>query len=155
MAEEPPPGVKSRRSCNLVNILLMFREGAISSLELLVADRSSPAPSPDLDRTVSAAFFSFRKLWTCEGSLLVVCSLFRPHETEVVRGSLADIACEDGGATAPLSYNPEHELARPATPVPYPDPASSSFPEFWPSPVFWTALMSYPDPDSVIAHVLI
>ena len=28
----------------------------------------------------------------------MVRSLFRPQETEVVRGSLVDIACEDGGA---------------------------------------------------------
>ena len=65
------------------------------------------------------------------------------------------------GRTTPLSYNSEQELARPATLVPYPDPESSSDPvsssflEFWPSPEFWTILMSCPDPDSVIAHVRI
>ena len=32
-----------------------------------------------------------------EGSLPVVCSLFRPHEMEVGRGTLADIACKGGG----------------------------------------------------------
>ena len=98
MAEEPPPGVKSRCSYNLVNTLLMFGEGAISSSELPAADGSSPGPSRDPERDVPEAFFSFRELWTGEGSLPVVRSLFRPHETEVVRGSLADIACEGGGA---------------------------------------------------------
>ena len=66
-----------------------------------------------------------------------------------------------GASTGPLLYNPEQELAKLATPVPYSnlesssDPASSSFLEFWPSLVFWTALMSCPDPGSVIAHVRI
>ena len=98
MAEEPPPRVKSRRSCSLVNTLLMFGEGAISSLESPAAAESSPDLSPNPDRTVPEAFFSFRELWPGEGSLPVVCSLFRPHETEAVRGSLADIAYEGGGA---------------------------------------------------------
>ena len=91
-------GVKSRRSCSLVNALLMFGEGAISSSESPAAGGSSPDPSPDPDRAVPKAFFSFWELWTGEGSLPVVRSLFRPQETEVVRGSLADIMCEGGGA---------------------------------------------------------
>ena len=76
----------------------MFGEGAISSLESPATAGSSPHPSPDPDRTVPEAFFSFQELWPGEGSLLVVRSLFRPHETEAVRGSLADIACEGGDA---------------------------------------------------------
>ena len=98
MAEEPPPGVKSLRSCSLVNTLLMFGKGAISSSESPAAAGSSPDLSPDPDRTVPEAFFSFQELWPGEGSLPVVCSLFRPHETEAVRGSLANIACEGRGA---------------------------------------------------------
>ena len=74
----------------------MFGEGAISSSESHTAGGSSPHPSPDPDR--AGAFFSFRELWPGEGSLLVVRSLFRPQEMEVVRESLADIACEGGGA---------------------------------------------------------
>ena len=98
MEEEPPPRVKSRRSCSLINTLLMFGEGAISSSKTPTAGGSSPNPSPDPDRTVLEVFFSFRELWTGEGSLLMIRSLFQPHETEVVRGSLAGIACEGGGA---------------------------------------------------------
>ena len=97
MAEEPPSGIKSRRSCSLVNTLLMFGEGAISSSELFAAGGSSFDLSPDPDRVVPEAFFSFRELWTGEGSLPLVGSMFLPHEREVVRGSIADIACEGGG----------------------------------------------------------
>ena len=76
----------------------MFGEGTISSLESPNAAGSSPDPSPDPNRIVPEAFFSFRELWPGEGSLPVVRSLFRPHETEAVQGSLADIACEGGDA---------------------------------------------------------
>ena len=76
----------------------MFGEGAISSSKSPAAARSSSNPSPDPDRVVPEAFFSFRELWPGEGSLPVGRSLFRSHETEAVRGSLADIACEGGSA---------------------------------------------------------
>ena len=76
----------------------MFGEGAISFSESHAAAGSSPDPSPDPDRAIPEAFFSFRELWPGEGSVLVGRSLFRPQETEAVQGSLADIACEGGGA---------------------------------------------------------
>ena len=142
-------GIKSRPSCNLVNTLHMFGKGAISSLESPAGDGSSPTPSFDPDRALPEVFFSFWELSTGEGSLPVVRSVFRPQETKVIRGSLVDLP------TAPLSYNPEPELARPATSVPYLDPESSTNPVssfFW---GFWTALISCPDPDLVIAHVRI
>ena len=98
MAEEPPPGVKSHRSCSLVNTLLMLGEGVTSSSESRAAAGSSRDPSPDPDRAAPEAFFSFRDLWPGEGSLPVARSLARPQEMEVVRGSLVDISCEGGGA---------------------------------------------------------
>ena len=76
----------------------MFGAGAISSSKSPAASGSSPDPSPDPDRVVPEAFFSFRELWLGEGSFPVGRSLFRPQEMEAVRGSLADIACEGGGA---------------------------------------------------------
>ena len=76
----------------------MFGETAISSSESLAAAGSSLNLSPDPDCAVPQAFFSFRDLWPGEGSLPVGRSLFRPHETKAVRGSLANIACEGGGA---------------------------------------------------------
>ena len=38
MADEPPLGVKSQRSCKRVRIFLMLDEGVISSLDSSVAD---------------------------------------------------------------------------------------------------------------------
>ena len=97
MAEEPPPWDESLHSRNLVNTL-MFGEGAISSSESSAADGFSLDPSPDLERPVPNNFFFFRELWTGEGSLPVVRSLFRPQETDVVRGSQIDCTCEEGAA---------------------------------------------------------
>ena len=76
----------------------MFGEGEISSSKSPATSGSSPDPSPDPDRAVPETFFSFRELWPGEGSLPVGRSLFRPQETEAIQGSLADIACEGGGA---------------------------------------------------------
>lgn len=50
------------------------------------------------ERGVPKSVFSFRMMWIVEGSVLVFCSEFLPHKTEVVGGSLVDAACDGGGA---------------------------------------------------------
>ena len=92
MAEAPPPGVKSRRSCNLVTTFLMFGDGVTSSSESSATDAPSHDPSPYPERTAANTFFFLRKLCQGEWSFLAMRTLFRAEEAESARRSLADIS---------------------------------------------------------------
>ena len=88
MADKPPLGVKSQRSCKHVRIFLMLDEGVISSHN----------PSPNPEHSSPNTFFFLRELWTGEQSLPRDRSLFWPQETEDAWCSLS-ITSQDGGGT--------------------------------------------------------
>jgi hypothetical protein len=94
MAEAPPPGVKSGRSCSRAKTFLIFGEGAISSSDS-AGDLPSHDSSPDLERFATSTYF-LRELYRGKWSLSATLFMFRLQEAEAVRHSLAIVAWEGG-----------------------------------------------------------
>ena len=93
----------------------MFGEGAISSPKSLAPSKFGVPKCGDPE-----IVFSFRMLWTGEGSLLKFRFGILPHKIDMVRGSLVDAAREGGAHKAPVLCNPKQGLARSETSAPYP-----------------------------------
>ena len=73
MAKAPPPGVKSRRSYNLVKTFLIFNDDVTSLSKSSTANAPSHDPSPNPKRSAANTFF-LRELWRGEWLLLAVLS---------------------------------------------------------------------------------